>query len=127
MFATLAPLAAPPACRYVTLVLTLTLMVGLLQLGMGLARLGALVNFISHTVIVGFTAGAGLLIIAAQLRNFFGIPVDAGGQLLRDAGEVGRALRHARPVDHVDRRRDARRARSLARRLVPRVPYMIVR
>ena len=42
---------------------------------MGVARLGALVNFISHTVIVGFTAGAGLLIIAAQLKNFFGVRV----------------------------------------------------
>src|SRR5207237_7784267 len=35
--------------------------------------LGALVNYISTTVVVGFTAGAGILIIAAQLRNFFGL------------------------------------------------------
>ena len=45
---------------------------------MGFARLGALVNFISHTVVVGFTAGAGLLIIVAQLQNFTGVPVSTG-------------------------------------------------
>jgi hypothetical protein len=59
VFATMAPLAAPGSDDYVTLVLTLALMVGLLQLAMGIARLGALVNFISHTVVVGFTSGAG--------------------------------------------------------------------
>jgi SulP family sulfate permease len=78
VFATIAPLALPQSGPYISLVLTLTLLVGLLQFAMGVARLGALVNFISHTVIIGFTAGAGLLIIAAQLRNFFGVPIPAG-------------------------------------------------
>jgi len=73
VFATVAPLALPRSDDYIALVLTLTLIVGLMQLAMGIARLGALVNFISHTVIVGFTAGAGLLIVAAQLPNFFGV------------------------------------------------------
>ena len=73
VFATIGALAAPFSPAYVTLVLTLNLMIGLIKLGLGLARLGALVNFISTTVIVGFTAGAGLLIIGAQLRSFFGI------------------------------------------------------
>ena len=41
-------------------------------------------NFISTTVVIGFTAGAGLLIIGAQLRNFFGVPVPAG-RVRRDA------------------------------------------
>jgi SulP family sulfate permease len=45
---------------------------------MGLARMGALVNFISHTVVVGFTAGAGLLIMSTQLSNFLGIPMPRG-------------------------------------------------
>jgi SulP family sulfate permease len=45
---------------------------------MGLARMGALVNFISHTVVVGFTAGAGLLIMSTQLPHFLGIPMPRG-------------------------------------------------
>ena len=78
VFATIAPMALPQSGEYITLVLTLALLVGVMQLAMGMARLGALVNFISHTVIVGFTAGAGLLIIAAQMKNFFGVPVPGG-------------------------------------------------
>jgi SulP family sulfate permease len=78
VFATMTPLASPGTDPYFELVLTLALLVGLLQFAMGIARLGALVNFISHTVVVGFTAGAGLLIIAAQLKNFFGVPIPSG-------------------------------------------------
>src|SRR5450755_2540337 len=73
VFAMLGALATPFSADYIRLVLTLNLMIGLIKLGLGVARLGALVNFISTTVIIGFTAGAGLLIIAAQLRNFFGL------------------------------------------------------
>jgi len=54
VFASLSPLAEPGSAQYIGLVLTLTVLVGLIQLAMGLARLGALVNFISHTVIIGF-------------------------------------------------------------------------
>jgi len=85
VFATIAPMALPQSADYIALVLTLTLLVGLLQFAMGVARLGALVNFISHTVIVGFTAGAALLIIASQLANFFGVKVPAGGSLFESA------------------------------------------
>src|SRR5689334_17825187 len=75
VFATVSALAMPFTPTYVQLVLTLCLMIGLIKLALGLARLGALVNYISTTVVVGFTAGAGILIIAAQLRNFFGLAV----------------------------------------------------
>ncbi|HEY6356159.1 MAG TPA: SulP family inorganic anion transporter, partial [Burkholderiaceae bacterium] len=75
VFAMLGALATPFSQDYIQLVLTLNLMIGVIKLGLGVARLGALVNFISRTVIIGFTAGAGLLIIAAQLRNFFGLTV----------------------------------------------------
>ncbi len=43
--------------------------------------MGALVNFISHSVIVGFTAGAAILIAAKQLKHFFGIEIARGGHL----------------------------------------------
>jgi SulP family sulfate permease len=75
VFATVGALAPPFTAAYVARVLTLNLMIGLIKLGLGLARLGALVNFISTTVVVGFTAGAGLLIVSAQLRNFFGLAI----------------------------------------------------
>ena len=52
-------------------------MVGVLQFFMGMA-LGVLVNFISHSVIVGFTAGAAILIATSQLKHFVGLDIPRG-------------------------------------------------
>ena len=60
------------------MVLTLTFMVGLFQVGLGLARLGSLVNFVSHSVIVGFTTGAAILIATSQMRHLTGIKLQKG-------------------------------------------------
>ncbi len=78
LFSSLSAMAEPGSAQYVQLALTLTLMVGVIQLFMGLARLGTLVNFISHSVVVGFTAGAAVLIAASQLKNFFGVALPRG-------------------------------------------------
>ena len=90
VYATLSPLAEPGSELYIGMVFTLALLSGLMQLAMGLARLGSLVNFISHTVIVGFTAGAACLIAASQIKNFFGLAVPSGSSFqatLRFAAE----------------------------------------
>jgi len=73
LFSSLSMYAEPGTALYVQMALTLTFMVGLIQLSMGLARFGSLVNFISHSVVVGFTAGAALLIMASQVKHFFGL------------------------------------------------------
>lgn len=70
----LAPLAAPGTPEYLGLALTLAAMVGLLQLGLGLARAGFLVNFLSHAVVSGFTSAAALVIAASQLRHLIAFP-----------------------------------------------------
>lgn len=57
----------------------LAFMVGVFRLAMGLARLGVLVNFVSHSVIVGFSAGAGVLIAAKQFPFLFGLQVESQG------------------------------------------------
>jgi len=82
MFASLSTMAAPGSADYVALAITLAFMVGVLQLAMGLVRLGALVNFISHSVVVGFTAGAACLIAAKQAKDFLGIEFPSGAHLL---------------------------------------------
>lgn len=81
LFSSLSVYAEPASMDFVLLALTLTFMVGVIQLVMGLARMGALVNFISHSVIVGFTAGAAVLIASKQLKNFFGVEMERGGHL----------------------------------------------
>jgi len=78
VFAALSHQAEPGSAQYISLVLTLTFLVGVFQLVLGLARMGALVNFISHTVVIGFTAGAAILIAASQVRSFFGIEIARG-------------------------------------------------
>ncbi|CAK0740396.1 sulfate permease, SulP family [Gammaproteobacteria bacterium] len=70
--------AEPGSAQYITLALTLTFLVGVLQVLMGLARLGVLVNFISHSVVTGFTAGAAILIATKQVKNFFGLEIPRG-------------------------------------------------
>lgn len=73
VFSQVGALHPPGDPEYVRTALTLTFLAGAVQLGLGLARLGAVINFVSHSVVVGFTAGAALLIVTSQLGNFFGI------------------------------------------------------
>lgn len=78
IYSTMSGIAVPGTPEYIRLVLMVTFLTGIFQLAMGLARMGALVNFISHTVVLGFTAGAGLLIIGTQVQHFLGIPMPRG-------------------------------------------------
>ena len=78
VFAAMSPLATPGSPEFISMVLTLTFLAGLFQLILGLARMGILVNFISHTVVIGFTAGAALLIAASQVKSFFGLDIVRG-------------------------------------------------
>jgi len=82
LLTSLSALAVPMTPEYVGLALTLTFMVGVLELTLGLARMGTLVNFISHSVVVGFTTGAAILIASKQLKNFFGVEIPRGGHLV---------------------------------------------
>ena len=56
------------------IIITLTFMVGLIQLLITLLRLGDVTRYISHSVIVGFTLGAGSLLVIDQMKNLLGIP-----------------------------------------------------
>jgi SulP family sulfate permease len=78
LFAAMHHLAEPGTPAYIGFALTLTLQVGIFQVALGLARMGAVVNFISHTVVIGFTSGAAVLIAASQIRSFFGIDIPRG-------------------------------------------------
>jgi len=72
--ALLSALAPLPAEEKVAAAIALALLVGLVQLGITLLRLGDLTRFISQAVIVGFTAGAAILLVLDQLKNLVGIP-----------------------------------------------------
>ncbi|MBB1485168.1 SulP family inorganic anion transporter [Oceanospirillum sediminis] len=78
VFSVVSGVVPPDSGLFIPAVLTLTLLTGLIQLGLGLARLGTLVNFISHTVVIGFTAGAAVLIATSQMKYTLGIDVPSG-------------------------------------------------
>ena len=78
VFSSISSLAEPGSADYIRLVLTLTLMAGVYQLVFGLARLGTLVNFVSHSVVVGFTSGAAILIATSQLKHVLGLKLPGG-------------------------------------------------
>ena len=82
VFSAISHHADPGTPEFISLTLTLTFLAGVYQLAFGLARLGSLVNFVSHTVVIGFTAGAAILIGTSQMKHIFGIPVPKGESFL---------------------------------------------
>ena len=70
-----------------------TLMAGVILIGMGIAKLGAMIKFIPHPVITGFTSGIALIIFSGEIKDFFGlrmgvVPADFIGKWLAYANGV---------------------------------------
>jgi len=86
--AALTPLAVPFSAEYIELALVLTLMVGIVQFALGAFKLGTIVNFVSHPVILGFMNAAAIIIALSQLNLLLGIPKGSGGSFLSDSWET---------------------------------------
>ena len=82
VFAAVSKYAEPGSQEFVSLALTLTFLAGVYQLVFGLAKFGLLINFVSHNVVIGFTAGAALLIASSQVPYIVGIEVPRGEDFL---------------------------------------------
>ena len=74
--ASLEPLATAGSEAFIAYAILLSLLVGLFQLGLGVLRLGLVVNFLSHPVVNGFTNAAAIIIATSQLSKMFGVNVD---------------------------------------------------
>lgn len=72
----LAPLAGGDPTRYAELAGLLAVLVGAIQLLMGVLRLGVLVNFMSHSVLSGFTSAAAIVIAASQVKDLLGLDAE---------------------------------------------------
>ncbi len=125
VFAAISPFAEPGSPEFISMVLTLTFMTGLFQLILGLARMGVLVNFISHTVVIGFTAGAALLIAASQVKNFLGLDIPRGTpfhlviqQAISQAGDINPYVTFVGAATLV--------IGIISKRYISKLPYMIV-
>jgi SulP family sulfate permease len=86
--ATISPLAIPGSEEFIGLALLLTLLVGCIQLLLGAVKLGIIVNFVSHPVILGFMNAAAIIIGLSQLDMLLGIPKGRSDFFLYDVWEM---------------------------------------
>ncbi|MDI5932514.1 SulP family inorganic anion transporter [Halomonas kalidii] len=125
VFSVVSGVVSPDSPEFIPYVITLTLLTGLIQLALGLVRLGALVNFISHTVVIGFTAGAAVLIATSQLRHLFGVELPSGQAFIPSLIDVARALPETN-VSVLAVGLATMGSALLIRRLRPRWPFMLL-
>ncbi len=88
----LAPLVEEGTAGYLSAAALLALMVGVVHIVLGVGRLGFLVNFLSHSVLVGFTAAAAIIIGFSQAKHLLGISVERKEHFYDTVLEVGRNL-----------------------------------
>ncbi|MCR6106008.1 solute carrier family 26 protein [Salipaludibacillus agaradhaerens] len=88
----------PGTSDYISLVLLLTLMIGVIQLLMGLFKLGFLVNFMSHAVISGFTSAAAIIIGLSQLKHLIGVSLEADKNVFLIMIETVNRLSEINPI-----------------------------
>jgi len=86
--AAITPLAIPYSEEFIGLALLLTLLVGIIQFGLGVIKLGSIVNFVSHPVILGFMNAAAIIIGLSQLDMLLGIPKGRSDFFLKDIWEM---------------------------------------
>jgi sulfate permease, SulP family len=77
-----------PEPERIAIVLAIALIVGGIQVAMSVARLGNLITFISHSVVIGFAAGAGVLIGLNQVRNWLGLNFKPSPHFLENMGQT---------------------------------------
>lgn len=92
--AAITPLAVSNTPEYIGLALLLTLLVGIVQLLLGVLKLGTIVNFVSHPVILGFMNAAAIIIGLSQLDLLLGIPKGRSDFFLKDIWEMLWLLPH---------------------------------
>jgi len=80
----LAVLATPGSEQFIALAIMLALLVGIIQLLLGVFKLGVIVNFLSHPVIVGFTNAAAIIIALSQVSKLFGVPMGRSEHFIND-------------------------------------------
>jgi SulP family sulfate permease len=80
----LAPLAASGSSQFIALAILMALIVGIIQLSLGVFKLGVVVNFLSHPVIVGFTNAAAIIIGLSQLNKLLGVSMGRSEHFISD-------------------------------------------
>lgn len=77
-----------PDPQKIQLLFLLVFLMGVIQLILGIARFGNLINFVSHSVTIGFTTGVGLLIALNQIKNLFGISIPTNSMAVKTIFQI---------------------------------------
>ena len=88
----LTPLAAAGSDAFIALAIMLALLVGVVQLLLGVFKLGVIVNFLSHPVIVGFTNAAAMIIGLSQVNKLIGVPMGRSEHFVEDIWGVAKMV-----------------------------------
>ena len=125
LYASISPLAVPGSQDYITLILLLTLLAGVFQWLLGLLRFGALVNFVSHSVVLGFTLGAAVVIALGQLPNLMGLDLPSQATAINSLLAL---IDHGAEWDHASLALGLGTllAGALLKYLVPRWPTLLI-
>jgi SulP family sulfate permease len=92
------PYAQGDAAVYLAGAVALSVLVGVLQVGMGVARLGFLTNFLSHPVLSGFTSAAAIIIASSQLKHLLGVKIPDSEHVHEVLWSTVQALPEVKPV-----------------------------
>jgi len=84
----LMPLAGVGSDQFIGLAILMALMVGIVQLVLGIFKLGLIVNFLSHPVILGFTNAAAIIIGLSQIPKVFGVSMGRSETFVKDIWDV---------------------------------------
>lgn len=123
--ASIAPLAAPASDLFIVYAILLALVSGLFQILFGVLRMGVLLNFLSHPVLMGFINAAAIIISLAQIPTLLGISAAQSKHLLTDTWHV---------IVHIDRVHElslifaitATAALIALRKRAPRIPGVLI-
>ncbi len=88
----LAAFAPAGSDSFIALAILLAFSVGVIQLALGVFKLGVVVNFLSHPVIVGFTNAAALIIGLSQVNKIIGVPMGRSEHFVMDLWGVVQQL-----------------------------------
>jgi SulP family sulfate permease len=88
----LGELAPTGTTGYLAAAALLALLVGLIHVVLGVARLGWVVNFLSHSVLVGFTSAAAVIIGLSQVKHLLGVQVPRSDHIHETLTELAREL-----------------------------------
>lgn len=97
-FTAVSPLAEPGTPKYVSLALLLALMVGVMQLALGVLRMGFVTNFISRPVLSGFVYASAVVITLSQMEHLLGIPLSGEHSTVGTVLELGRSIGETNPL-----------------------------